>query len=118
MARVGLMVQEHCSNVVKKEQLKSRGQKIQNVVEVVAILEVESNKYHVAHPETMNHINKSFHLIKVGDVDQSKTFECETMKGSQKLHQVIRFVSNRELVNCCVMKKHLLKKWLPMKKLR
>jgi hypothetical protein len=55
--------------VVKKEQLKSRGQKIQNVVEVVAILEAKSNKYHVAHPKTMNHINKYFHLIKVGDVD-------------------------------------------------
>ncbi len=59
-------------------------------------MEIKSNKYHVAHPKTKNHINKYFHLVKFGDVDWFKTFECETMKGSQKLHQVIRYVSNRE----------------------
>jgi len=54
---------------VKKEQLKPRGQKIQNVAKIVAFLKAESNKYHVAHPRARCHVNKYFHLVKVGDVD-------------------------------------------------
>jgi hypothetical protein len=41
---------------VRKEQLKPRGQRIQNAIEVVAFLEAESNKYHVTHPRTRCHI--------------------------------------------------------------
>ncbi len=65
-------------------------------------MEIESNKYHVAHLKTKHHINKYFHLVKVGDVDWFKTFECETMKESQKLHQIIQFVSNRNNMKNCV----------------
>ncbi len=62
--------------------MKPRKQKIQNAIEVVAVLKVESNKYHVAHPRTRHHVNKYFHLVKAGDVDQLKNFEYETVKGS------------------------------------
>lgn len=49
--------------------MKPRGQKIQNVAKIVAFLKAESNKYHVAHPRARCHVNKYFHLVKVGDVD-------------------------------------------------
>jgi hypothetical protein len=62
--------------------------KIQNVVEMVAYLKIESNKYHVASSKVKRHINKYFHEVKVGDVDRSDPFESETMHGSRSMHQV------------------------------
>ncbi len=35
---------------IKKEQIKPRGMKIQNVVKVMAYLEFEVNKFHATHP--------------------------------------------------------------------
>jgi hypothetical protein len=73
---------------VRKEQLKPKGQKIQNVTEFVAFLKVESNKYHVTHLRAKQHMNKYFHEVKVSDVNRSRPFDCEIVKGSRKLHQV------------------------------
>jgi hypothetical protein len=73
---------------VTKEQLKPKGQKIQSVAEFVAFLKVESNNYHVTHLRAKQHMNKYFREVKVSDVDRSRPFDYEIVKGSQKLHQV------------------------------
>jgi hypothetical protein len=73
---------------IQKKQIKPKGRKIQNVVEVVAFLKFEANKYHVAHLNVRQHINKFFHEVKVGDINRNKSFECETAKGSKAKHQV------------------------------
>jgi hypothetical protein len=73
---------------IQKEKIKSMSRKIQNVVEVVAFLKSKANKYHVAHLNVGQHINKFFHEVKVGNIDRNKSFECETMKGSRVKHQV------------------------------
>ncbi len=65
----------------------------------MAFLKAKSNKYHIMHLRARCHVNKYFHLVKVGDVDRSKNFECETMKGILKLHQV-RFVSHKDPTIC------------------
>jgi hypothetical protein len=54
----------------------------------MAFLKFETNKYHVAHPNAQQHINKFFHEVKVADIDRSKSFECETMKGNKAKHQI------------------------------
>jgi hypothetical protein len=73
---------------VKKEQIELGGRKIKNVANVVAYLQVESNKYHVASSNVKKHTNKFFHEVKVGDVNRSRPCECETMHGSRSMHQV------------------------------
>ncbi len=47
-------------------------------------------------------IYKFFWEIKVGDVDKSKGWECETLNGNQKMHQV-KYVSHKDptLLQCC-----------------
>ncbi len=69
-----------------KKHIKLKGNKIQNVAEVVAFLKFEVNKYHVAHPNAQQHINKFFYEVKIGDIDRNKSFEYETMKGSRAKH--------------------------------
>jgi hypothetical protein len=68
-----------------KEQIKPKGRKIQNVAKVMAFLKFEVNKYHAAH---MNTQNKFFHEVRVRDIDRSKSFECETVKGNKAKHKV------------------------------
>jgi DNA-binding protein len=84
---------------MRKEQIKTRGRKIQNVVDVVAYLKAESNKYHDASSKVRKHTNKFFHRIKAGNVNRSKPFECETIHGSQSMHQV-KSISNRDPTFC------------------
>lgn len=73
---------------LRKDQIKPHGQKLQNVNECVQFLKSKCNKYHVAYPSTRKHVNKFFWEVKVGDVDKSKGWECGTLNGSQKMHQV------------------------------
>lgn len=83
---------------IRKEQIKHARQKIQNDVEVVAYIKVESNNYHVF-SKVRHHINEYFHEVKVGDVDRSKPFECEIVHGSQSVHQV-RSIFNKNPTLC------------------
>lgn len=73
---------------VWKEQIKPQGKKLQNAAKVVAHLQAEVNKFHVATPSTRKHINKYFHLVKMGDVDRLKPFNCQTIHKSWRMHQV------------------------------
>lgn len=81
---------------LKKEQIKPHGQKLQNASDFVQFLKSEFNKYHAAHAFAKKQVNKLFWEIKVGDVDKSKGWECETLNGNQKMHQV-RYVSHKDL---------------------
>ncbi len=54
----------------------------------MAFLKSKTNKYHATHPNVQQHINKFFHEVKVGDIDRSKNFECETMKDNMAKCQV------------------------------
>ncbi len=86
-----------------KEQIKTNGQKLQNASECVQFLVSEFNKYHVAYAYAFakKQANKLFWEIKVGDVDRSKGWECETLNGNWKMHQ-IRYVSHKDptLLQC------------------
>ncbi len=73
---------------IKKEYIKPRGMKIQDVAKVMAYLKFEANKFHVAHPHAQQHINKFFYKVKVGDIDRSRTYECEIVMGNKVKHQV------------------------------
>ncbi len=65
----------------------------------MAFLKFKANKYHVAHPNVRQHINKFFHELRVGDIDKSKNFECEIVKGSRAKHQ-IHFLSPKDPTLC------------------
>lgn len=54
----------------------------------MAFLKAKSNKYHVAH------LGARRHEVKIGNVNRSRPFDCEIMKGSRKLHHV-QSVSNK-----------------------
>ncbi len=69
-----------------KEQLKPQGLKIQNAKEVVTFLQLESNKFHAAHPNVNRIVNKIFWEVNVGDVDRSSPFHWSTIIGSRKTH--------------------------------
>jgi hypothetical protein len=75
-------------HVVKKEQIKPNGRKIQNAVEVLAFLKFEANKYHVMYPNVRQQVHKFFHEVKVGDVNRLRPWDCSTVKGSRSKHQV------------------------------
>jgi hypothetical protein len=62
--------------------------KIQNVAKVVAYLKFEANKFHVAHPHIQQRINKFFYEMRMGNIDRSRNYECEIIKGSIFKHQV------------------------------
>jgi hypothetical protein len=71
---------------VQKEQIKPQGQKLQNAKEICKFLIVEINKYHVAHPKARREINKFFWNVNIGEVDKSKSFDCETVCGNYGMH--------------------------------
>jgi hypothetical protein len=60
---------------VQKEQIKPQGKKLQNAIEIVVQLQAKVNKFHAITPSSRRHINKYFHLVKVGDVDMSKPYD-------------------------------------------
>jgi Mlc titration factor MtfA (ptsG expression regulator) len=60
-----------------KEQIKPRGRKIQNDIEVVAFLKSKTNKYDATHPNVQQHINKFFHEVKVGDMIGTKALSVK-----------------------------------------
>ncbi len=70
-----------------KEQIKPQGLKIQNVKEVVNLLQSKANKFHAAKKNAQIKMNKTLWEVKVGDVDKSKGFHCQTIAGNQKSHQ-------------------------------
>jgi hypothetical protein len=43
---------------------------------------------HAIHPSARRVVNKHFWEVKEGDIDQTKAYDCATMKGSYKAHQV------------------------------
>ncbi len=49
-------------------------------------LKSKANKQHVVHPNVRKKINKFFWHVKVGEVDKSKSFDCETIYGSCSMH--------------------------------
>jgi hypothetical protein len=51
-------------------------------------LRAEANKYHAAHDGARRRIQRHCWEIKQDDIDRSKPFDCSTVKGSQKSHQV------------------------------
>jgi len=51
-------------------------------------LKLEANKHHATHANARRQINKFFWNVKVGDVDRSKPFNCETIYGSHNMHQI------------------------------
>jgi hypothetical protein len=55
---------------------------LQNVAEVVAHLQVEANTFHAATPSAQKHINKYFHLMKMGNVDRLKPYDCQIIRKS------------------------------------
>jgi hypothetical protein len=62
--------------------------KFQNVHEAVTFLRAESNKFHASHLIARKVVNKYFWEVEEGDIDRAWTFECSTIKGSCKVHQV------------------------------
>jgi hypothetical protein len=62
---------------------------------MVTFLRVESNEHHDTYLG-VKHINKYFHQVKINNVNSFKPFDCEIMKGSQKLHYVLS-ISNINL---------------------
>jgi len=84
---------------VQKEQIKPQGKKLQNAREIAAHLQTKANKVHVIAPSSRVHINKYFHLVKVGDVDKSKPYDYQTMHKSCKMHQV-RSISCKDPTLC------------------
>ncbi len=67
---------------IEKEQLKSRGRKLQNTSEVVFFFKEKCNKFHVSYAHVKAHVNNFFHEVKERHVDQSWEFGCGTIKGS------------------------------------
>jgi hypothetical protein len=57
-------------------------------------LTTKNNKYHVAHPTTHKNINKLFWDVKVGEVDKSKPFNYETIRGNYNMHQIQSIPNN------------------------
>jgi hypothetical protein len=66
---------------VQKEQIKPQGKKLQNVTKIVTHLQEKVNKLYATNRLARGH-NKYFHLVKVGDVDGSRPFDCQTMRKS------------------------------------
>jgi hypothetical protein len=65
-----------------KEQLKPHGVNIQKAHEAIIFLQLESNKYHVVHPNVQMKVNKTFWEVNVGYVDKSHDFHCQIVVGS------------------------------------
>jgi hypothetical protein len=84
---------------VQKEQIKPQGKKLQNATEIAAHLQAKANKFHAIAPLSIRHINKYFHLVKVGDVDMSKPYDYQTMHKSHGMHQV-RSISCKDPTLC------------------
>jgi hypothetical protein len=80
---------------LSKEQIKPDAQRIQSANDVVLFLRGEANKYYAAHDGARRRIQKHCWEIKQGDIDRLRPFDCLTMKGSQKSHQV-RSVSSSD----------------------
>ena len=77
------------------EQLKSDGVILQQAVDVVQFLERTmahgaSSSYAMGTKEAMG-ISRKFWLVKVEDVDRSKSWGCEQIQGSQSLHSICGF---------------------------
>jgi hypothetical protein len=71
-----------------KRKVDGVGMKIQNVHEMVIYLREKSNKYHASHPTTKKMVHKYIWEVKEGDIDRTRTFDCSTMQGRRKAHQV------------------------------
>jgi hypothetical protein len=71
-----------------KEQIKPDARRIQSANDVVLHLQAEANKYHAAHDGARRRIQRHCWEIKQGNIDRSMPFDCSTMKGSRKSHQV------------------------------
>jgi hypothetical protein len=61
---------------VRKEQIKPTRRKIHNTFKVLAFLKFEANKYHATYPNVRHHINKFFHVVKVGDIHRTRPWDC------------------------------------------
>ncbi len=73
---------------VHKEQIKPQGKKLQNAIEIVLHLQAKANKFHATAPSSRRHINKYFHLVKVGNMDMSKPYDCQIMQKSCRMYQM------------------------------
>jgi hypothetical protein len=74
---------------VQKEQIKPQGKKLQIAIKIVVHLQAKTNQFHATTPSSRRHINKDFHLVKLGDVDRSKPYDCQIMHKSCRMHQVL-----------------------------
>jgi hypothetical protein len=68
--------------------LKLQGLKIQNAKDEVSFLQAEINKFHATHVNARRIVNKIFWEVEVNDVDRNKDFNCATIVGRRKAHQV------------------------------
>jgi hypothetical protein len=73
---------------LRKEQIKPGGQRIHNVEDVVQFLVAESTRRHAAHANVRRNTNNYYWEIKKNEVSRTGKFDCETVKGSKKAHQV------------------------------
>jgi hypothetical protein len=78
----------YSSDKYKKSKSSPQGKKLQNAIKIVVHLQAKANKFHATVPSSRKHINKYFHLVKVGHMDKSKPYNCQIVHKSHKMHQV------------------------------
>jgi hypothetical protein len=73
---------------LRKEQMKPDGMQIHNSLEAVTYLRAQAAKLHAAHPNARRTTHKYFWEVKKDDVKRDNAFDCQTVKGSRRAHQV------------------------------
>jgi hypothetical protein len=68
--------------------VKSNGTPLKNAADVVKFHQENMNKPHAAYVKSKLLVMRYLHLVKVGDVDHKRSYDCITIERSRKRHSI------------------------------
>jgi hypothetical protein len=80
----------------RKEQIKPNVCKLQCAGDVVKYLREEATRRHVVYPSIRKITSKYFWEVTKHDINRNQLYECQTIHGSHKAHQV-QSISHQDL---------------------